>query len=58
MKVLITGGTGYVGFNLTARLCALDEITEVIAYDNLSRHNESVFFCAYSASGEIDSGKS
>lgn len=44
MKVLVTGGTGYVGFNLASLLCASNEISEVIAYDNLSRHNESVFF--------------
>ena len=35
MKVLITGGAGFIGSNLTHRLVA--EGHQVVVYDNLSR---------------------
>lgn len=43
MKVLITGGAGYVGTELSAALAARDEIESVTIYDNLSRGNFNFF---------------
>jgi UDP-glucose 4-epimerase len=43
MKVLITGGAGYVGTELTQQLLKNPEIEEVIIYDNLSRKNYNLF---------------
>ena len=44
MKILITGGVGYIGFALAEKLAANAEVDKIILYDNLSRHNENVFF--------------
>lgn len=44
MKILITGGAGYIGFALAEELAKNNAVNEIILYDNLSRHNESVFF--------------
>lgn len=43
MKVLITGGAGYVGTELIQQLLQNPEIEEVIVYDNLSRQNYNLF---------------
>jgi len=43
MKVLITGGAGYIGTELTQQLLQNPEITEIIIYDNLSRKNFNLF---------------
>jgi UDP-glucose 4-epimerase len=43
MKVLITGGAGYVGTELTKSLTACEEIEEVIIYDNLSKGHNNFF---------------
>jgi UDP-glucose 4-epimerase len=43
MKVLITGGAGYVGTELTKNLVDREEISEVIIYDNLSKHHNNFF---------------
>jgi UDP-glucose 4-epimerase len=43
MKVLITGGAGYIGFELAYQLSSVAEIEQVIIYDNLSRKNFSLF---------------
>lgn len=43
MKVLITGGAGYVGTELTFALANKEEVSEVIIYDNLSRGNYNFF---------------
>ncbi len=44
MKILITGGAGYIGFALAEKLAAIDNVERIILYDNLSRHNENIFF--------------
>ena len=36
MKVVVTGGAGFIGANLCAHLARLDEISEVVAFDDLS----------------------
>lgn len=43
MKVLITGGAGYIGTELVHRLLDSSEIEEVLVYDNLSRKNHNFF---------------
>lgn len=43
MKVLITGGAGYVGTELAIELVKLPGISEIIIYDNLCRGNYNLF---------------
>ncbi|WP_462248370.1 NAD-dependent epimerase/dehydratase family protein [Ekhidna sp.] len=43
MKVLITGGTGYVGTKLAKHLVGLKEIEKIIVYDNLSKGHYNFF---------------
>ncbi len=44
MKVLITGGAGYIGYALAVKLAENPLVENIILYDNLSRHNENIFF--------------
>lgn len=43
MKVLITGGAGYIGTEITYLLSEDPKIDEIIIYDNLSRSNRNFF---------------
>ena len=43
MKILVTGGAGYVGTKLVKQLVNADLVHEVIVYDNLSRGNYNLF---------------
>ena len=43
MKILITGGAGYIGTELTHQLLQNPEVSEIIIYDNLSRKNYNLF---------------
>jgi len=43
MRVLITGGAGYIGTKLVYRLVEQVEISEIVIYDNLSRPNMNLF---------------
>src|SRR4029079_10579308 len=43
MKVLITGGAGYIGTELVYKLGELNEVEGIIVYDNLSRGNYNLF---------------
>lgn len=43
MKVLITGGAGYVGYALVRQLMFAPEVSEIVIYDNLSRRNYAFF---------------
>lgn len=43
MKVLVTGGAGYLGTELVASLCRRSDVSEVVVYDNLSRGNYNLF---------------
>ncbi|TRX60820.1 NAD-dependent epimerase/dehydratase family protein [Fulvivirga sp. M361] len=43
MNILITGGAGYIGTELTKLLVAREDVDQVIVYDNLSRSNYNFF---------------
>lgn len=43
MKVLVTGGAGYIGAELVYKLSMQDDVEKVIVYDNLARHNYNLF---------------
>ncbi|MDX1476090.1 MAG: NAD-dependent epimerase/dehydratase [Saprospiraceae bacterium] len=44
MKVLITGGAGYIGYSLVSQLLEdVDHLHSITIYDNLSRQNYSFF---------------
>ena len=44
MNVLITGGAGYVGTELLAKLALNKEISKITIYDNLSKGHRSLFY--------------
>lgn len=44
MKVLVTGGAGYIGTELVRCLLNTPEVAEVVVYDNLSRGAHGLFF--------------
>jgi UDP-glucose 4-epimerase len=46
MRILITGGAGYVGTPLVDLLCDNPQVEKVIVYDNLSRLNFNLFIGA------------
>lgn len=43
MRILVTGGAGYIGTELIGLLAADDKVKEVLVYDNLSRSNYNFF---------------
>ena len=43
MRVLITGGAGYLGTELVKLLTKNPSITEIVVFDNLSRNNFNLF---------------
>ncbi len=43
MKILVTGGAGYIGTELANWLVSNEAVKEVIIYDNLSRMNYNLF---------------
>ncbi len=43
MKVLVTGGAGYIGTELTNLLINRPDVDQVVVYDNLSRPNHNFF---------------
>lgn len=43
MRILVTGGAGYIGTELVYALAQLSEVEEVVVYDNLSRNNYNLF---------------
>ncbi|HET8858331.1 NAD-dependent epimerase/dehydratase family protein [Marivirga sp.] len=42
-KILITGGAGYIGSALIEQLLPLQEVKQIVIYDNLSRNNYHFF---------------
>ena len=45
MKVLVTGGAGYIGSGLIQELSKNTAISEIVIYDNLSRGHLGLFLC-------------
>lgn len=43
MKILVTGGAGYIGNSLVKQLAMQADVEQVIIYDNLSRGNINIF---------------
>lgn len=43
MKIAITGGAGYIGAELVAKLSTDESITELVVYDDLSRGHHGLF---------------
>ncbi|WMJ73050.1 SDR family oxidoreductase [Cytophagaceae bacterium ABcell3] len=43
MKVLITGGAGYIGSELVYQLSQKEDVSQIIVYDNLTRENFNLF---------------
>jgi UDP-glucose 4-epimerase len=44
MKILVTGGIGYIGLSLVERLIQRPDVSQVLVYDNLSKNNFNFFF--------------
>jgi UDP-glucose 4-epimerase len=44
MRVLITGGAGYIGTQVVGNLCQQPGVEKIIVYDNLSKSNFNFFF--------------
>ncbi len=53
MNILITGGAGYVGTELTYELAKDDRVKQIIIYDNLSRENYNLFLDTKYPQGKI-----
>jgi UDP-glucose 4-epimerase len=53
MKILITGGAGYIGTELTYELEKNPKVKEIIIYDNLSRGNINLFIGQSKLSSKI-----
>ncbi|MCB9032917.1 MAG: SDR family oxidoreductase [Chitinophagales bacterium] len=45
MRVLITGGAGYLGTELVKKLVQMKSVDEIIVYDNLSKGAYNFFLC-------------
>lgn len=45
MRVLVIGGAGYIGTELVRKLVKVNEIDEIIVFDNLSRGLYNIFLC-------------
>ena len=54
MKVLITGGAGYVGNELTYELLKDPEIERIFIFDNLSRKNYNIFIDTKYPEGKVE----
>jgi len=52
MRILVTGGAGYIGTELINSLIEREDVEEVIIYDNLSRDNHNLFI-----QGPLKNGK-
>ena len=53
MKILITGGAGYIGTELVYELNKNPEVKEIVVYDNLSRGNINLFIGSNKLSNKI-----
>ncbi len=53
MKILITGGAGYIGTELTYELAKNSKVEQIIIYDNLSRGNINLFIGSHKLNSKI-----
>ena len=53
MKLLITGGAGYIGTELCTRLMHREDIESIHVYDNLSRKNYNFFLGAHKLNEKV-----
>ena len=53
MKILVTGGAGYIGTELVKRLSGDPKVTEIYIYDNLARKTYDLFFSKVKNSNKI-----
>ncbi|MEN8186157.1 MAG: SDR family oxidoreductase, partial [Bacteroidota bacterium] len=53
MKILITGGAGYIGTELTYELEKNQKVKEIIIYDNLSRGKTNLFIGSKKLSNKV-----
>lgn len=47
MRVLVTGGAGYIGTELVRKLATEPAVSEIVVYDNLAREAYSLFFTRF-----------
>ena len=53
MNILITGGAGYIGTELIYRLAEINEVENIVVYDNLSRGNFNLFIGHKAVSAKV-----
>lgn len=53
MKIMVTGGAGYIGTALVHALASHESVDEVVIYDNLSRSNANLFIAESMPSDKI-----
>ena len=53
MNILITGGAGYIGTELTYELAKNSKVDQIIIYDNLSRGNLNLFIGSHKLNKKI-----
>ncbi len=53
MKILITGGAGYIGTELVSYLNKIDDVEEIIVYDNLWKNNYNLFLNSGIKKGKV-----
>ncbi|MBX7140266.1 MAG: NAD-dependent epimerase/dehydratase family protein [Chitinophagales bacterium] len=53
MKILITGGAGYIGTELVKTLAQQDHVERIVVYDNLSRGSYNFFIGRHDLKGKI-----
>lgn len=54
MKVLVTGGAGYIGTELVRRIAENPAIERLIIYDNLSREQFNLFFSPHPLPAKVE----
>ena len=53
MRILITGGAGYIGTELAIALNKVDAVNSVVIYDNLARRNYNLFLHSEIKRGKV-----